>query len=122
MERLGILLDRYGTRAEEVAQFLIAAPDQPLRSLPQYSRREIQFTAKQESIAHLDDLILRRTIMALLGQLSLDLLEELASGLAPVLEWSPERTRQEIERTVKLLGHIHGVRFEQARAPNLAGQ
>ena len=118
MERLGILLDRYGTRAEDVAQFLIAAPDQPLRSLPQYSRREIQFMANQERIAHLDDLILRRTIMALLGQLSLDLLEELAGVLAPVLEWSQEGTRQEIERTVKLLGHVHGVRFEQVRAPN----
>jgi glycerol-3-phosphate dehydrogenase len=88
-----------------------AAPDQPLRSLPEYSRREIQFMASQESIVHLDDLILRRTIMALLGQLSLDLLEELAVVLAPVLEWSQERTRQEIERAVGLLTTVHGVRL-----------
>ena len=59
MERLKALLDRYGTRAEDVAQFLTAAPDQPLRSLPEYSRREIQFMASQESIVHLDDLILQ---------------------------------------------------------------
>jgi glycerol-3-phosphate dehydrogenase len=90
-----------------------AAPDQPLRSLPEYSRREIQFLASQESIVHLDDLILRRTIMALLGQLSLDLLEELAAVLAPVPAWSEERTRQEIERTVKLLREVHGVRLQQ---------
>ena len=107
--RLNTLLDRYGTRAEALAQFLSVAPDQPLGSLPEYSRREIQFLAAQETIVHLDDLILRRTIMALLGQLSLDLLEELAAVLALVLEWSQERTREEIERTVKLLRQVHGV-------------
>jgi glycerol-3-phosphate dehydrogenase len=111
MERLMALLDRYGTRVEEVAQFMSAAPDQPLRSLPEYSQREIQFMASQESIVHLDDLILRRTIMALLGQLSLDLLEELAVVLAPVLEWSQERTQQEIARTAKLLSKVHGVKL-----------
>jgi len=107
--RLNTLLDRYGTRAEALAQFLSVAPDQPLGSLPEYSRREIQFLAAQETIVHLDDLILRRTIMALLGQLSLDLLEELAAVLALVLEWSQERTREETERTVKLLRQVHGV-------------
>jgi glycerol-3-phosphate dehydrogenase len=109
--RLTTLLDRYGTRAEAVAQFISAAPDQPLGSLPEYSRREIQFMASQESIVHLDDLILRRTIMALLGQLSLDLLEELAGVLAPVLEWSQERSQQETERAAKLLWEVHGVKI-----------
>jgi glycerol-3-phosphate dehydrogenase len=101
------LLDRYGTRAEGLAQFISVAPDQPLRSLPEYSQREIQFMASQESIVHLDDLILRRTIMALLGQLSLDLLEELAVVLAPVLGWSQGKTQQEIARTLKLLSKVH---------------
>jgi glycerol-3-phosphate dehydrogenase len=110
--RLTALLDRYGTRAEDVVRFMSAAPDQPLRSLPEYSRREIQFMASQESIVHLDDLILRRTIMALLGQLSLELLEELAVVLAPVLAWSQERSQQEIERTVKLLREVHGVELQ----------
>jgi glycerol-3-phosphate dehydrogenase len=111
-ERLIALLDRYGTRAEEVAQFTSAAPDQPLHSLPEYSQREIQFMASQESIVHLDDLILRRTIMALLGQLSLDVLEELAAVLAPALKWSQERTQQEITRTLKLLCKVHGVELQ----------
>jgi glycerol-3-phosphate dehydrogenase len=112
VQRLEVLLDRYGTRAEDVAKFMSAAPDQPLRSLPEYSRREIQFMASQESIVHLDDLILRRTIMALLGQLNLDVLEELAAVLVPVLAWSQERTRQEIARTMKLLSEVHGVKVQ----------
>jgi hypothetical protein len=50
--------------------------------------------------------------MALLGQLSLDLLEELAVVLAPVLEWSQERTQQGVARTVKLLSRVHGVKLQ----------
>jgi glycerol-3-phosphate dehydrogenase len=112
VERLEVLLDRYGTRAEGLAQFLSAAPDQPLASLPEYSRREIQFLASQESIVQLDDLVLRRTIMALLGQVSLRLLEELACVLAPALGWPQERTRQEVERSVKLMREVHGVELQ----------
>ena len=107
--RLDVLLDRYGTRAEGVAQFMSAAPDQPLRCLPEYSQREIQCVASQEIIVHLDDLILRRTLMALMGQLTPGLLEELASVLAPVLAWSEQQVRQEIERTVRILSEVHGV-------------
>ena len=107
--RLEVLLDRYGTRAEGVAQFLSAGPDQPLGCLPEYSVREIQCVASQEIIVHLDDLILRRTLMALMGQLTLGLLEELARVLAPVLVWPEQQVRLEIERTVKILSEIHGV-------------
>jgi glycerol-3-phosphate dehydrogenase len=83
-----------------------------LRWLPEFSRREIQFLASQERIVHLDDLILRRTIMALLGQLSLALLEELARVLASELGWSQERTHEEVARSVKLLTEVHGVRLD----------
>ena len=86
------------------------APDQPLRALPEYSRREIQFMAIHERIVHLDDLILRRTIMALMGQLSRDVLAESAEALASALGWTPERTRQEIGRTENVLAEVHGVK------------
>jgi glycerol-3-phosphate dehydrogenase len=111
MARLEILLDRYGTRARDVAKFISTARDEPLRLLPEYSRREILFMTEQEKIVHLDDLILRRTIMALLGQLSLELLVDLAGVLAPALEWSEKRTQQEIERTVRLMEKAHGVKL-----------
>jgi glycerol-3-phosphate dehydrogenase len=112
VHRLAALLDRYGTRAEDVALFMSAEPDLPLRALPEYSRREVQFLASRERIVHLDDLVLRRTIMALLGQLSHEGLEELAEVLASALEWTQERTQQEITRTEKLLTTVHGVRLQ----------
>ncbi len=108
-DRLESLLDRYGTRAAEVARFITAELDEPLGTLPDYSRREMQFLATRECVVHLDDVILRRTVMALKGQLSLPLLQELASVLAPVLDWPEERTRWEVDRTVKLLREVHGV-------------
>ena len=110
-ERLEILLDRYGTRAADVARFISSADDKPLRWLPAYSRREILFMAEQEKVIHLDDVILRRTLMALLGQVSFELLAELAGVLAPALEWSEQRTQQEIDRAVGLLETEHGVKL-----------
>ena len=109
VERLEVLLDRYGTGAESVAQFLSEAPDQPLAALPEYTGREIQFMGRQESVVHLDDLILRRTILALSGGISRAVLEEVAGALAPVLGWSGEETEREVERTADLLVRTHGV-------------
>jgi glycerol-3-phosphate dehydrogenase len=115
MERLAILLDRYGARARDVAEFICTASDEPLRALPEYSRREILFMAVQEKIVHMDDLILRRTMMALLGKLSFDLLVELEGLLASVLDWPEARTHREIADTVRLVEKFHGVRLAEAQ-------
>lgn len=108
-ERVQVLLQRYGTQAGEVIAFITAASDSPLVHHPGYSRRELQFLATYERVVHLDDLILRRTLMGILGELDGDLLEELAHVVAPVLNWSPDQTQAEIERTKQIFRMIHGV-------------
>jgi glycerol-3-phosphate dehydrogenase len=108
---LALWLDRYGTRARNVAEFVSSAADEPLRALPTYTRREVLFIAKQEKVLHLDDIVLRRTMMALLGQLSFELLAELAAVLASTLDWSEEKSQQEIQRTLKILEAHHGVKL-----------
>jgi glycerol-3-phosphate dehydrogenase len=108
-DRLATLLERYGTGADRVAAYLQAGPDAPLARLPAYSRREIEFMALNERVIHLDDLILRRTLMALLGQANRPLLEELATIVSPVLGWSPGDAAGEVERTIQLLEKVHGV-------------
>ena len=77
-ERARALFERYGTRAESVGLFISKQADQPLKSLPDYSRREITFLAQNEKIAHLDELLLRRTMLAMLGGLTRPALDELA--------------------------------------------
>jgi glycerol-3-phosphate dehydrogenase len=59
-------------------------------------------------VVHLDDLILRRTLMGLLGEVNGPLLEELAGIMAPVLGWSKQDAAGEVERTIQLLEKVHG--------------
>ncbi len=108
-ERLARLLERYGTGADRVAAYLEAGPDAPLACHAGYSRREIEFMARYERVVHLDDLILRRTLMGLLGEVNGPLLEELAGIVAPVLGWSQQEAAAEVERTIQLLEKVHGV-------------
>ena len=107
--RLATLVERYGTRADRVAAYLEAGPDAPLSCHSGYSRREIEFIARHERVVHLDDLILRRTIVGMLGEVSLPLLEELATIVSAVLEWSREDARADVDRTAQLLSRVHGV-------------
>jgi len=108
-ERLATLLERYGTGADKVAAYLEAGPDTPLDCHAGYTLREIEFMALNERVVHLDDLILRRTLMGLLGEVSGSLLEELAAIVSPILGWSEQDAAAEVERTIRLLEKVHGV-------------
>ena len=112
-ERLQILYDRYGTRTEAVATFINrdAAVDEPLKTLPEYTRREIAFLAQSEKAIHLDDILLRRTMLAMLGRLTKANVEEIADAMGVALGWSVEQKTAEAERTLRLLADRHGVRL-----------
>jgi glycerol-3-phosphate dehydrogenase len=112
-ERLTVLFDRYGTRAEEVAKFISQDKDAPLTHLPNCSRREIEYILTQEEVNHLDDLILRRTMIAKLGNLTPELLDELAKISGEVLCWKKSEVEEEIRRTVKILAEKHRIEFNK---------
>lgn len=112
-ERLQILYERYGTRTEAVATFINrdAAVDEPLKTLPEYTRREIAFLAQSEKAIHLDDILLRRTMLAMLGRLTKTNVEEIADAMGAAIGWSVEQKNAEVERTLRLLADRHGVRL-----------
>ncbi len=110
-ERLQILYDRYGSRVESIATFINRAADAPLKSLPEYSRREIMFLAQYEKAIHLDDLLLRRTMLAMLGRLNRDSVAELADAMGEALAWNHEMKDIEVNRALHLLKEKHGVNF-----------
>jgi glycerol-3-phosphate dehydrogenase len=112
-DRLRVLLSRYGTRAETVARFLVDGRDGPLRHHAGYSRREIEFLVRHEAVLHLDDLVLRRTAIALLGELTNELLDELVALVSEVHRWSPEQAARERRRTEQILRERFGVRSLQ---------
>ena len=110
-EHLQTLYARYGTRTEAVATFINRAADEPLKTLPEYTRREIAFLAQSEKAIHLDDILLRRTMLAMLGRLTKPNVEEIADALGASLGWSVEQKNAEVERTLRLLADRHGVRL-----------
>lgn len=110
-DRLKILFERYGTRTEAVANFIKRGIDEPLKSLPAYTSREIMFLVQYEKAQHLDDIILRRTMLAMLGYLTKAGLEELSDILGKSLGWSGEQKNAEVMRTLRLLADRHGVQF-----------
>ncbi len=114
-DRVRVLFDRYGTRAGLVADFIGHEKDVPLKSLPSYSRCEIGFLAQCEKIIHLDDLLLRRSMLAMLGGLTAQAVEELADALGESLEWGEERRTAEVKRTLEILKERHGVRLQSGR-------
>jgi glycerol-3-phosphate dehydrogenase len=95
-ERIETLFERYGTRAEEVAEFIATEEDQSLHHKPSFSRREVLFLVKQEKVVHLEDLVRRRSNLMKLGELTPELTEELARILQEALGWSEEEREAEI--------------------------
>jgi glycerol-3-phosphate dehydrogenase len=108
-DRLETLLFRYGTRAEQVAEFCTQQADQPLQHHDTYTTREIEFIIRNERVMHLDDLLLRRTAMALLGELTAELLDELLTILARLHEWPQDDTVAERRRVVEILRDRHRI-------------
>ncbi|MBE3070262.1 MAG: glycerol-3-phosphate dehydrogenase/oxidase, partial [Planctomycetes bacterium] len=96
--RVEVLLARYGTAAEAYALAADAAAEAPLAALPGYTAGEIGRIAAGESVEHLEDLICRRSTIALLGQAGPEALAELADVVGGVLGWDARRRTQEVER------------------------
>ncbi len=115
--RVATLFDRYGTDAERFAAFIAAAPDAPLPH-PGYSTREIQLLIRSEKVEHLDDLLLRRTTLAITGALSLDMADAVLALLAAEKHWSAADEAQERARFLTLLLERHGVDEDMLSARN----
>ncbi len=108
-ERLTTLFQRYGTRAEAIATFMNGGTDQIPRTLPDYSRREITFLIQHEKIVHLDDFLLRRSMLGMQGRVTRAMIDELALMFANALGWNREQIRAEVTRTLSIFADKHGV-------------
>jgi glycerol-3-phosphate dehydrogenase len=114
--RIADLLARYGSRSETYARdagrdagtasadaraaTTGAAAETPLKTLPDYSVGEIRRIAAEEYVQHLDDLVCRRSIIALLGRASEPALTELAEVAGEVLGWDADRQAAEVARAL----------------------
>jgi glycerol-3-phosphate dehydrogenase len=120
-ERVNLLFERYGTRAEAIATFMNGGTDFLIPSQPDYSFREIAYLVQHEKIIHLDDFVLRRSKLAMLGRLTRQMVEELAGVLGNVLGWDKDRENAEAARTLSILADRHGVVLPKDHRDDVSG-
>jgi len=102
-ERVEVLLGRYGTTAAVVARAVAEADDQALTNCPAYSAAEVEWIVEHERVRRLDDVVLRRTNLALLGYLSAPLLDELSRLVAAGLGLTEIQREASVSATAELL-------------------
>ncbi|MBB3542215.1 MULTISPECIES: glycerol-3-phosphate dehydrogenase/oxidase [unclassified Rhizobium] len=117
LDRTETLFERYGTDAQEVAHFIALEPDYLLPHAG-YSTREFIYLMRHEAVEHLDDLLLRRTTLAISGELSLDMTDAVLAILSVEKSWPPQRAAEERTRFLTLLNDRHGVSEEALSARN----
>jgi len=110
-DHIATLLDRYGTRAKDIAKFMSEANDAPLENLPSYTQREIRFLINNEDVHHIEDILLRRSSIAIQGYVtqSSALVSELASIMSEALNWTESEAKVEIDHTRAILHDRHGI-------------
>lgn len=115
--RAAALVERYGSRASGLAQRFAASDDTPLVHAPQYSVAEVRHLCTATGVERLDDLVLRRTLLAIRGELNESTLAELADIAAAALGWNPQRRHDELQACAALLRERHHARLPATRAP-----
>lgn len=117
--RLDTLLSRYGTKALQVAAHMGAWTDaERLQDNDDYSLSEIDYIVQNEFAAHLADIVLRRTTLAVRGGLTIADLERIAFVMDSANGWGLERTGLEIKATLTQLTVRNLMRFDEVRSVN----
>ncbi len=106
-EQVELLLSRYGTKMAEIIALFEEGTPQTLSHHPSYWVKEIEFLVQSEQVVHLDDLLLRRTLIGMLGETTRPLIEELAHIVGNCLDWDDNRIESEVERTITIFSEKH---------------
>ncbi len=96
-ERAKTLLERYGSTGRQVLEHEAAFGPESLPDAPGYSAAEFDWIARNDSVVHLEDLVMRRTAVAVTGQLSARGLDRIATIAAAALGWSDDRREAELQ-------------------------
>ncbi|WP_026919228.1 glycerol-3-phosphate dehydrogenase/oxidase [Gordonia shandongensis] len=98
--RIRRLLNRYGSLLDDVLYFADADESllDPLTAAPQYLRAEIVYAVWSEGALHVEDVLARRTRIAIeYSHRGVDCAREVAELMAPVLGWDEETVTWEVE-------------------------
>ncbi|MBF6671766.1 glycerol-3-phosphate dehydrogenase/oxidase [Glutamicibacter sp. FBE19] len=107
-DRLRVLLERYGTRADHVLERL-GGKEQMLEHTDELSCQEITYMANNEQVGRLIDVFIRRTNLAFRGLVTKNLVIEVANCLADPMGWDQSQLQTEIDHSLSVLADSHGV-------------
>ncbi|XXN65003.1 glycerol-3-phosphate dehydrogenase C-terminal domain-containing protein [Enterobacter ludwigii] len=74
-----------------------------------YSDLELRYLIEHEQVCQLEDLLVRRTALAICGELSAPLVQEIAQIMAMTLGWSDSECAQQLQRGCANLARLHGL-------------
>jgi glycerol-3-phosphate dehydrogenase len=103
------LFSRYGTRSILAARKVKEVGDRPLTSLPNWQTGEVEYLIEAEKAMRIDDVLVRRSTLAWLGNCSRKTIEEMADIFAKTYKWNPARKKEEIAHTIEMLHDLHGM-------------
>lgn len=114
VDRVETLFERYGTKARAFAEFIAQeGNDRPLADLPTYSKHEIVYLIRDEMVTRIEDIVLRRSLIAWLGQLTDNLMQDLADICAEELDWSSEQRSNALENAIQILNSKYAQKLSQ---------
>jgi glycerol-3-phosphate dehydrogenase len=108
-----ILFSRYGSKASGMLKGTGPSEHRFLHNYPDFSVDEIRHIALHEDVVHLDDFILRRSMLGKLGRLTPAGLDELCTVIADALGWDAARSAEERRRFVEIQKTSHRMDFDQ---------
>jgi glycerol-3-phosphate dehydrogenase len=111
--RLEGLFETYGTGVADLMEVHAAEASTLLESIPEISVGEIKYLLEDSDVVHLDDLVLRRTMLGKLGRVTPESLREIARVCKGELHWSDQETEREIERFTDILRAKHGMNHNE---------
>ena len=103
-EYVGSLFSRYGMEAVALMQAKAAELAKPVKTLPDYSVGEIVWIVENECVGHVMDLVRRRSVIALLGKATEEVLTELSRIAGESLGWDAGRQNQEVTEALAEAG------------------
>lgn len=119
-KRANYLVDRYGTNARKVIAFCLNRDDDVRTDARvETTLAEIVYLARHEFVVGVADVVLRRTSLAIRGDITARGIEGIADALAGEFGWDTPRRESEIKSILDDLTTYHGVsRAMLERRPN----
>ncbi|MCG7519053.1 glycerol-3-phosphate dehydrogenase/oxidase [Ruegeria sp. Ofav3-42] len=117
-DRAQHLIGHYGSQSYDVALFCQSAQDVSLADDCPYTEAEIVWLLRTEFVESLTDIVLRRTALAITGQISAALLERLGGIIADERGLTPQEINDQTQTLIHELSEFYGVTAETLTARN----